>query len=158
ICNSSAPPLTRLTSPLSSDYHCWYNGITFHLSEQQTGPRPFVWCGRRVMTERPRMDALPHFPQHRPVTLACHGVVAAPHDLAAQAGLGMLQAGGNALDAAIAANAVLQVVMPFVVGLGGDLFLLLHDARSSRLYGLNASGRAPAAATIERYHALGYSD
>jgi gamma-glutamyltranspeptidase/glutathione hydrolase len=70
----------------------------------------------------------------------------------------MLQAGGNALDAAVAANAVLQVVMPFVVGLGGDLFLLLHDARSGQLYGLNASGRAPAAATIERYHALGYSD
>lgn len=90
--------------------------------------------------------------------MACHGVVAAPHYLAAQAGLDMLKAGGNALDAAIAANAVLQVVMPFVVGLGGDLFILLHDARSGQLHGLNASGRAPAAATIERYHALGYSD
>jgi gamma-glutamyltranspeptidase/glutathione hydrolase len=104
------------------------------------------------------MDAITHFPQHRPVTLACHGVVAAPHYLAAQAGLELLKEGGNALDAAIAANAVLQVVMPFVVGLGGDLFLLLHDARSGLLYGLNASGRAPAAATIERYHTLGYSE
>jgi len=104
------------------------------------------------------MHAPPGFPQHRPVTMACRGVVAAPHYLAAQAGLEMLREGGNALDAAIAANAVLQVVMPFVVGLGGDLFLLLHDARSGRLHGLNASGRAPAAATIERYHALGYAE
>jgi gamma-glutamyltranspeptidase/glutathione hydrolase len=88
--------------------------------------------------------------------MARHGVVAAPHYLAAEAGLEMLRAGGNALDAAIAANAVLQVVLPYVVGLGGDLFLVLHDARSGALYGLNASGRAPAAATIERYHALGY--
>jgi gamma-glutamyltranspeptidase len=104
------------------------------------------------------MEALPHFPQHRPVTMACHGVVAAPHYLAAQAGLEMLKEGGSALDAAIAANAVLQVVWPFVVGLGGDLFILLYDARSGALHGLNASGRAPAAATIERYHKLGYSD
>jgi gamma-glutamyltranspeptidase / glutathione hydrolase len=97
------------------------------------------------------------YPQHRPVTMARHGVVSAPHYLAAQAGLDMLKAGGNALDAAIAANAVLQVVTPFVVGLGGDLFLLLFEAQSGRLHGLNASGRAPAAATIERYHALGHA-
>jgi gamma-glutamyltranspeptidase len=95
--------------------------------------------------------------QHRPVTMAAHGVVAAPHYLAAQAGLELLRAGGNAVDAAIAANAVLQVVYPQLNGLGGDLFCLLWDAGSQRLYGLNASGRAPAAATIERYHALGYA-
>ncbi|MFI5271944.1 MAG: gamma-glutamyltransferase family protein [Ktedonobacterales bacterium] len=94
--------------------------------------------------------------QHRPVTLATHGVVAAPHYLAAEAGVGMMRAGGNAVDAAIAANAVLQVVYPQLNGLGGDLFALLWDARSARLYGLNASGRAPGAATIERYVALGY--
>jgi gamma-glutamyltranspeptidase/glutathione hydrolase len=104
------------------------------------------------------MGAPQDFPQHRAVTLACRGVVAAPHYLAAQAGLEILKEGGNALDAAVAANAVLQVVTPFVVGLGGDLFLLLHDARSGSLHGLNASGRAPAAATIERYHSLGYSE
>ncbi|HKS71445.1 MAG TPA: gamma-glutamyltransferase, partial [Ktedonobacterales bacterium] len=94
--------------------------------------------------------------QHRPVTMAAHGVVAAPHYLAAQAGLDVLRDGGNAVDAAIAANAVLQVVYPQLNGLGGDLFCLLWDARGERLYGLNASGRAPAAASIERYHALGY--
>src|SRR6185312_6673327 len=96
------------------------------------------------------------YPQHRPVTLATHGLVAAPHYLAAQAGLDLLKAGGNAVDAAIATNAVLQVVYPFVVGLGGDLFALGHDARAGQLYGLNGSGRAPQAATIERYRALGY--
>lgn len=96
------------------------------------------------------------FPQHRATTLATHGIVASPHYLASQAGLSILRDGGSAVDAAIAANAVLQVVFPFVVGLGGDLFLLLYDSKSGGLHALNASGRAPAAATIERYHALGY--
>jgi gamma-glutamyltranspeptidase len=95
-------------------------------------------------------------PQYRAETLATHGLVAAPHALAAQAGLDILKAGGNAVDAAIAANATLQVVYPFVCGLGGDLFAIVWDAPSRTLIGLNASGRAPRAATIERYHALGY--
>lgn len=98
------------------------------------------------------------YTQHRPVTLATHGMVAAPHYLAAQAGLDLLKAGGNAIDAAIAANATLQVVYPHLLGLGGDLFLLLFSARDGQLHGLNASGRAPAEATIERYHTLGYDE
>jgi gamma-glutamyltranspeptidase len=97
------------------------------------------------------------FPQHRPVTLARKGMVAAPHYLAAEAGLDLLKAGGNAIDAAIAANAMIQVVYPFVCGLGGDIFMLIYDASSGNLYGLNGSGRSPQAATIERYHDLGYS-
>lgn len=97
------------------------------------------------------------YPQHRPVTMAAHGLVAAPHYLAAQAGLAMLRDGGNAVDAALAANAVLQVVYPFVVGLGGDIFALGYDARTSHLYGLNGSGRAARAATLERYADLGYT-
>ncbi len=95
-------------------------------------------------------------PQYRAETLATHGLVAAPHALAAQAGLDILKAGGNAVDAAIAANAALQVVYPFVCGLGGDLFAIVWDAHSRTLIGLNASGRAPRAATIERYQALGH--
>ena len=98
-----------------------------------------------------------NFPQNRPTTMASHGMVAAPHYLAAQAGLDLLKAGGNAVDAAIAANAVLQVVYPFVVGLGGDLFMLLYDACSGQVHGLNASGRSAQTATIERYQSLGYS-
>lgn len=97
------------------------------------------------------------YPQHRATTLATHGMVAAPHYLAAQAGLDLLKAGGNALDAAIAADAVLQVVFPQLVGLGGDLFLLLYDAKSEQLHALNASGRSASAATVERYAALGYT-
>jgi gamma-glutamyltranspeptidase len=97
------------------------------------------------------------FPQHRPVTLARKGMVAAPHYLAAEAGLDLLKAGGNAIDAAIAANAMIQVVYPFVCGLGGDIFMLIYDASSGNLYGLNGSGRSPQAATIERYYDLGYS-
>jgi gamma-glutamyltranspeptidase / glutathione hydrolase len=97
------------------------------------------------------------FPQHRPVTLARRGIVAAPHYLAAEAGLDLLKAGGNALDAAIAANAMLQVVFPFVCGLGGDIFMIIYEASSGKLYGLNGSGRSARAATIDRYRDLGYT-
>ena len=94
--------------------------------------------------------------QHRPVTLARRGMVAAPHYLAAEAGLDLLKAGGNAIDAAIATSAMLQVVYPFVCGLGGDIFMLIYEARNNHLYGLNGSGRSPQTATIECYHDLGY--
>lgn len=94
--------------------------------------------------------------QFRAETLALHGMVAAPHALAAQAGLEVLREGGNAVDAAIATNAMLQVVYPFVCGLGGDLFAMVWDAPSRTLIGLNASGRSARAASIERYHALGH--
>ncbi|GAC1474860.1 MAG: gamma-glutamyltransferase [Ktedonobacteraceae bacterium] len=97
------------------------------------------------------------FPQHRPVTQARRGVVAAPHYLAAEAGLDILKMGGNAIDAAVAASAALQVVYPFVCGLGGDVFMLIYDAKSDALYGLNGSGRSAQSATIERYHELGYT-
>jgi gamma-glutamyltranspeptidase len=97
------------------------------------------------------------FPQHRPVTLARRGMVASPHYLASEAGLDILKMGGNAIDAAIAASAMLQVVYPFVCGLGGDVFMLIYDAKSGELHGLNGSGRSAQAATIERYHELGYT-
>src|ERR1051326_801023 len=97
------------------------------------------------------------FPQHRPVTLARRGVVAVPHYLAAEAGLDLLKAGGNAIDAAIAASAMLQVAYPFLCGLGGDIFMIIYEAKSGKLYGLNGSGRSASSATIERYHELGYT-
>ena len=96
-------------------------------------------------------------PLHRPITLARRGMVVAPHYLAAEAGLELLKAGGNAIDAAIAASAMLQVVYPFVCGLGGDVFMIIHDAASGKLYGLNGSGRSAQIATIERYRELGYT-
>ena len=89
--------------------------------------------------------------------MAQHGLVAAPHSLAAQAGLDMLKAGGTAVDAAIAANAVLQVVYPFVCGLGGDLFAIVYDAHTGQITGLNASGQSAQAATIARYRERGHT-
>src|SRR5581483_7473011 len=65
------------------------------------------------------------------------------HPLAAQAGLDVLKAGGNAVDAAIATNAMLGVVEPMSCGIGGDLFAIVWDAKTQSLYGLNASGRSP---------------
>ncbi len=81
--------------------------------------------------------------QSRSVVLARHGLVATSHPLAAQAGLDILKAGGNAADAAIAANAMLGVVEPMSCGIGGDLFVIYWDSKTKQLYGLNASGRSP---------------
>ncbi|MDH7500874.1 MAG: gamma-glutamyltransferase, partial [candidate division NC10 bacterium] len=75
------------------------------------------------------------------------GMVASPHYLASLAGARMLMAGGNAVDAALATNAVLGVVYPHMCGPGGDLFLLFYSARKGRLFGLNASGRSPSRAS-----------
>ncbi|MFL5778483.1 MAG: gamma-glutamyltransferase family protein [Chloroflexota bacterium] len=81
-----------------------------------------------------------------PVARGTRGAVVAPHHLATAAGLEVLAAGGTAVDAAIATNAVLAVVMPNGGGIGGDAFWLIWDAREGRQHGLNGSGRAPAAA------------
>ena len=83
------------------------------------------------------------------------GMVATSQPLAAFAGAEMLRAGGNAVDAAIAAVAVLSVVEPYNTGLGGDCFALVWSAADRRLYALNGSGRAPRAATIEAYATRG---
>jgi gamma-glutamyltranspeptidase / glutathione hydrolase len=84
-----------------------------------------------------------HPQQTRSVTIARHGIVATSHPLASQAGLDVLKSGGNAVDAAIAANAVNGVVEPMSNGIGGDLFVIYWDAKTQKLYGLNASGRSP---------------
>jgi gamma-glutamyltranspeptidase/glutathione hydrolase len=77
-----------------------------------------------------------------PTARGRHGAVVAPHHLATAAGLGVLREGGNAVDAAIATNAVLAVVMPNACGIGGDAFWLIWDEASRRQVGLNGSGRA----------------
>src|SRR5690349_24350098 len=79
----------------------------------------------------------------RSVVMAPHGMVATSQPLAVQAGLDVLRKGGNAVDAAIAANATLGVVEPMSCGIGGDLYAIVWDAKGKKLYGLNASGRSP---------------
>jgi gamma-glutamyltranspeptidase/glutathione hydrolase len=86
----------------------------------------------------------------RSVVQARHGMVCAAQPLAVQAGLEVLQAGGSAVDAAIAVNACLTLMEPTSCGLGGDLFAIVWDPKVGRLAGLNASGRAPLALTIEK--------
>ena len=83
--------------------------------------------------------------------MAPNGMVASSQPLAVQAGVDILKSGGNAIDAAIAVNAVLGVVEPMSCGIGGDLFAIYWDAATKTLHGLNASGRAPYSANISAY-------
>src|SRR5262247_4043700 len=83
------------------------------------------------------------------------GIVATSHVLASQAGAQILARGGSAIDAAIAANAVLGVTEPMMNGIGGDLFAIYWDAKSNKLYGLNSSGWAPQALTVEHMKSKG---
>jgi gamma-glutamyltranspeptidase / glutathione hydrolase len=76
-----------------------------------------------------------------------YGIVAANHPLAARAGVQILERGGNAIDAAIAANAVMGLVEPEMNGIGGDLFAIVYQASTRKLYGLNAGGWAPTGLT-----------
>ena len=85
----------------------------------------------------------------RSPVLAQRGMAATSQPLATQVALDVLKSGGNAVDAAIAANAVLSLVEPTGCGLGGDLFAIVWDAQAKRLYGLNASGRSPQSLTRE---------
>ncbi|MEE9275325.1 MAG: gamma-glutamyltransferase [bacterium] len=84
------------------------------------------------------------------------GMVATSHPLAAGAGLQILREGGNAVDAAICTAAALNVMEPQSTGVGGDMFMIYWDNRKKKLLGLNGSGRAPRAATPERYRAEGH--
>ena len=85
--------------------------------------------------------------QGRSMVMSAGGIAASEHPLASQAGASMLARGGHAVDAAIAANAVMGVVAPMMNGVGGDLFAIVYDAAADELHGLNASGWAPAALT-----------
>jgi len=87
--------------------------------------------------------------QARSIVISRNGIVAAESPLAAQAGVRILERGGNAVDAAIATNAMMGVVSPMMNGIGGDLFAIVYDAKANKLYGLNASGWAPKGLTIE---------
>ncbi len=100
------------------------------------------------------MSATPHgirYSAHRPVVMGRNGMVCAGHPLAAQAGVSILQKGGNAVDAAIATAAVLNVVEPLMSGIGGDGFIMTYRAEDDSLRVCNGTGAAPYGATLERY-------
>lgn len=109
-------------------------GMTIASNAQSAGDRP---------APNPRAT--------RSVVLARNGIIATSQPLASAAGLAVLQQGGNAIDAAVTAAAVLSVVEPTMNGIGGDLFALVYDPTTKRVRALNASGRAPAAAAIEEF-------
>ena len=87
----------------------------------------------------------------RSEVIAAHGMVASSHPLATQIGLEILKQGGSAVDAAIAVNAALGLMEPTGNGIGGDLFAIVWDAKSKKLYGLNASGPAPKKLSLEYF-------
>ncbi|WJG09981.1 gamma-glutamyltransferase [Aliiglaciecola sp. LCG003] len=91
----------------------------------------------------------------RSEVIAANGMVATSQPLATQVGLDVLKQGGNAIDAAIAANAMLGLVEPTGNGIGGDLFAIVWDAKTQQLYGLNASGRSPKSLTLEYFKEQG---
>src|SRR4249919_3369877 len=91
----------------------------------------------------------------RSMVITRYGIVATTHVQASQAGAEILRRGGSAVDAAIAANAVLGVTEPMMNGIGGDLFAIYWDAKTGKLYGLNASGWAPQGLTVDRLKSKG---
>ena len=93
--------------------------------------------------------------QARSMIISQNGIVAAEHPLASQAGAAILAGGGNAIDAAIAANAMMGLVAPMMNGIGGDLFAIVYEAKTGKVYGLNASGWAPKGLTPEYLKAKG---
>src|SRR5580658_3458677 len=114
----------------------------------------------------PLIPATPHgeIPGDRPaanprstrsVVMGRNGMIATSQPLASAAGLRVLEGGGNAIDAAVTAAAVLGVVEPSMTGIGGDLFAIVYNAKTKTLHGLNASGRSPRAATPEAFAARG---
>ncbi len=91
----------------------------------------------------------------RSPVLALRGIVASSHPLATQAGLEVMQMGGNAADAAVACAAALNVVEPMSTGIGGDCFALFYDAKLKKVLGMNGSGRAPKGLTIDEARKAG---
>jgi gamma-glutamyltranspeptidase/glutathione hydrolase len=96
--------------------------------------------------------------QGRSMVVSKFGIVSTPQFLASQAGAHILEHGGNAIDAAIAANAVMGVVQPYVNGIGGDLFMVYYEAKTGKVYGLNSSGWTPKALTIDYLKAKGVTE
>lgn len=107
-----------------------------------------------ILPAQDRVTGLPF--ATRSEVIAPHGMAATSHPLATQVAVDILQAGGNAIDAAIAANAALGLMEPTGCGVGGDLFAIVWDAENDTLLGLNASGRSPKSLTLDYFKENGY--
>jgi gamma-glutamyltranspeptidase/glutathione hydrolase len=105
-----------------------------------------------AQAQRPASDQwFSGVPAGRSVVRASHGMVATSQPLASMVGLDVLKRGGNAVDASISMAAVLNVTEPNMTGVGGDAFMMVYSAKTKKLEGLNASGRAPRALTLEHF-------
>jgi gamma-glutamyltranspeptidase len=94
----------------------------------------------------------------RPAVLAPHGMVTSPHVLASRAGADLLREGGSAIDAAIAASAVLSVVYPHMTGIGGDAFWLINDSKMRAVRYIDGGGRATSRGSVEAFAKLGLDE
>ena len=94
----------------------------------------------------------------RSEVIAQHGMAATSQPLATQVALDILKSGGNAVDAAIAANAMLGLVEPTGCGIGGDIYAIIWDAETKKLYGLNGSGRSPQSLTLDYFKQQGITE
>src|SRR5579859_2162461 len=120
--------------------------VALALASCAAPPRPSQTMADPPTAPEPAPAATPS----RSVVYAKRGMVAAAHPLAVQIGVDVLRQGGSAVDAAIAVNAALGVMEPMSCGIGGDLFAIVWDAKSGKLHGLNASGRAPRAISASK--------
>ena len=118
---------------------------------------PAARSSAAATTTARREGSAPMTPSQRQNPMSCNGMVTSPHYLASQAGLDILRRGGTAIDAAVATAATLAVVYPQMCTLGGDNFWLIYDARTGKMKGLNASGRAGEKASIDFYRSRGLS-
>jgi gamma-glutamyltranspeptidase/glutathione hydrolase len=96
--------------------------------------------------------------QSRSMVMSPSGIVASESVLASQVGASILERGGNAIDAAVATNAMMGLIAPMNDGVGGDLFAIIYEAKTGKLYGLNASGWAPAGLTVDYLRAKGIAE
>jgi gamma-glutamyltranspeptidase/glutathione hydrolase len=108
-----------------------------------------------VQEARVPADAAPLPVPGRSMVMTRDGIVATSQPLAARAGVAILEHGGNAIDAAIATNAAMGVMEPTGNGIGGDMFAIVYEAKTGKLYGLNASGWAPTGLTVDALKAKG---
>jgi len=140
---------TRLLALVMAIAGCWVITAVAQSPHPFGTPTPDLPNPAETITAVPGMRAQGWLMQGRSEVLARHGMVATSDPLAAQAGLEILRRGGNAIDAAVAAGAMLDVTSQNDTGIGGDLFALIWSARDKKLYGLASAGWAPAGWTPE---------